>query len=26
MAENCRAGESPMLDESLVRKLAAFFK
>jgi diketogulonate reductase-like aldo/keto reductase len=26
MAENCRAGDGPMLEESLVRKLVAFFK
>ena len=26
MAENCHAGEGPMLEEALVRKLAAFFK
>jgi diketogulonate reductase-like aldo/keto reductase len=26
MAQNCRAGERPMLEEALVRKLAAFFK
>lgn len=26
MAENCRAGDGPMLEESLVRKLVAFYK
>lgn len=26
MAENCRAGEEPMLDESRVKKLVTFFK
>ena len=26
MSQNCRAGDGPMLEEALVRKLAAFFK